>query len=134
MKRTLGVASWTSPALSADKRERPSRVDRGVEVSKMVRLSVALALAGCAFGAVSGAWVRPVIPGGAVVTSDGFAPSTFDNDVAGSGNSVCEGACIGVFPPYLVSGDAQETEPFDRGVRPRLAPVRGPRIRMHATA
>lgn len=49
---------------------------------------------------------QPLANGAVLTTRDGFTLYTFDNDVAGSGRSVCNAPCSGIFAPYLVeAGD-----------------------------
>ena len=47
------------------------------------------------------------IAGGALVASNGMTLYTFDNDKAGSGKSVCNGPCAGLWPPLMVSSTDQ---------------------------
>lgn len=44
---------------------------------------------------------------GVMATAAGQTVYTFDNDTAGSGKSVCNGPCAGVWPPVVASADAQ---------------------------
>jgi predicted lipoprotein with Yx(FWY)xxD motif len=39
-----------------------------------------------------------------LTTLDGFTLYTFDNDVAGSGTSACEGGCASAWPPLPIAG------------------------------
>jgi predicted lipoprotein with Yx(FWY)xxD motif len=55
---------------------------------------------------------QPAMTGGAIVTREGLSLYTFDNDVAGSGKSVCNAPCSGVFPPYLAGGEDQPNSNF----------------------
>ncbi len=43
--------------------------------------------------------------GGALVASNGMTLYTFDNDKAGSGKSVCNGPCAGLWPPLMATTD-----------------------------
>lgn len=43
---------------------------------------------------------------GVMVTVAGKTVYTFDNDVAGSGKSVCNGPCAGLWPPVMAGADA----------------------------
>ena len=47
------------------------------------------------------------IAGGALVASNGMTLYTFDNDKAGSGKSVCNGPCAGLWPPLMASSTDQ---------------------------
>ena len=55
---------------------------------------------------------QPVARSGVLTTPARLTLYTFDNDVAGSGRSVCNAPCTGLFPPFLAkkgdkaSGDA----------------------------
>jgi predicted lipoprotein with Yx(FWY)xxD motif len=40
-----------------------------------------------------------------LTTLDGYTLYTFDNDVAGSGTSACEGGCAAAWPPLPVAGE-----------------------------
>ena len=42
-----------------------------------------------------------------MVASNGMTLYTFDNDKAGSGKSVCNGPCAGLWPPLMVSSTDQ---------------------------
>ena len=44
---------------------------------------------------------------GVQTNSAGMTLYTFDKDVAGSGKSVCNGACAGLWPPVLAAADAK---------------------------
>ncbi len=50
---------------------------------------------------LSAAVAQPVVKKGVLVTKDGFSLYVFDNDIAGSGQSVCNQPCSNVFPPYV---------------------------------
>ena len=45
--------------------------------------------------------------GGMLVSSSGMTLYTFDNDMAGSGKSVCNGPCAGLWPPVAADVDAK---------------------------
>ena len=45
--------------------------------------------------------------GGALVAANGMTLYTFDNDKAGSGKSVCNGPCAGLWPPLLATAADQ---------------------------
>ena len=44
---------------------------------------------------------------GALVAANGMTLYTFDNDKAGSGTSVCNGPCAGLWPPLLAAAADQ---------------------------
>jgi predicted lipoprotein with Yx(FWY)xxD motif len=46
---------------------------------------------------------QPVVSNGVLLTETGHSLYTFDNDVVGSGASVCNPPCSNIFPPYLAS-------------------------------
>lgn len=79
-------------------------------------------LAGAATGGVlvvaaALAWAQPTTSGGALTTRDGRTLYVFDNDVVGSGRSVCNGACANVFPPYRVEAGVEPSPPFGTASR-----------------
>ena len=45
--------------------------------------------------------------GDALVAANGMTLYTFDNDKAGSGKSVCNGPCAGLWPPLMASSTDQ---------------------------
>ena len=47
------------------------------------------------------------IVGGAMVATNGMTLYTFDNDKAGSGKSVCNGPCAGLWPPLMATAADQ---------------------------
>ena len=69
-------------------------------------LGLALLLtAGAAF-----AQTPPAKPSdGALVGSNGMTLYTFDRDQAGSGKSVCNGACATNWPPLMAGADAKDS-------------------------
>ncbi len=70
-------------------------------VSTLV-LAIAAASAGLAQAAA------PVMTaGGMLVNTGGMTLYTFDNDVAGSGKSACNGPCAGLWPPVMAEADAK---------------------------
>ena len=76
------------------------------------RLSASV-LAACATAvAVSVSVAQPVVGSSALTTPQGRTLYVFDNDVTGSGRSVCTGPCRGLHPPYLIEQAAQVAEPF----------------------
>ena len=46
---------------------------------------------------------------GVLVASNGMTLYTFDNDKAGSGKSVCNGPCAGLWPPLMAAAADQAT-------------------------
>lgn len=46
---------------------------------------------------------------GVLTNSAGMTLYTFDKDTAGSGKSVCNGACAGLWPPLLATADAKSS-------------------------
>lgn len=44
---------------------------------------------------------------GVMVTAAGKTVYSFDNDTAGSGKSVCNGPCAGLWPPVMAGADAK---------------------------
>jgi predicted lipoprotein with Yx(FWY)xxD motif len=65
-----------------------------------------------AMGFILHADAAPRVQDGKVLTREGLTLYTFDNDVAGAGRSVCNGACAGVFPPYLAGAQEVAKEPL----------------------
>ena len=64
-----------------------------------------LSLAAIASGAAMAA--APVkTAGGMLVNTAGMTLYTFDNDAAGSGKSVCNGPCAGLWPPVMAEAGA----------------------------
>ena len=60
--------------------------------------------------------------GGALVAGNGMTLYTFDNDKAGSGKSVCNGPCAGLWPPLMATASDQPAGDYsvitrDDGVR-----------------
>ena len=47
--------------------------------------------------------------GGVLVAANGMTLYTFDNDKAGSGKSVCNGPCAGLWPPLMAGATDQPT-------------------------
>jgi predicted lipoprotein with Yx(FWY)xxD motif len=60
---------------------------------------------------------QPVISGGAVLTKQGSTLYTFENDVVGSGKSVCNAPCSNIFPPYLAEKESAATGLFTLVIR-----------------
>jgi predicted lipoprotein with Yx(FWY)xxD motif len=79
-------------------------------IRRLVLITAALALAGCAqMASLTGA--APVkTSDGAFVNADGMTLYTFDKDVAGSGKSVCNGPCATNWPPLMAASDANPSE------------------------
>ncbi|MDP2032836.1 MAG: hypothetical protein Q8K29_05430 [Polaromonas sp.] len=48
--------------------------------------------------------------GGALVAANGMTLYTFDADKAGSGKSVCNGPCAGLWPPLMAAADQPSGE------------------------
>lgn len=71
-----------------------------------LRLGFALlALAG--IGSSPMALAQPKVAGAQLVSRTGLTLYTFDNDVAGSGRSVCNAPCSNLFRPYIVEPGAR---------------------------
>ena len=49
------------------------------------------------------ALAQPVASNGILLTQSGHTLYTFDNDVVGSGVSVCNPPCSNIFPPFLAT-------------------------------
>jgi predicted lipoprotein with Yx(FWY)xxD motif len=49
------------------------------------------------------ALAQPVVSNGVLLTKTGHSLYTFDNDVVGSGASVCNPPCSNIFPPHLAA-------------------------------
>lgn len=62
--------------------------------------------AALALMAAGAALAQPVATAERLTTREGLTLYVFDNDVAGSGKSVCQAACSNIFPPYLVEPGA----------------------------
>jgi len=58
------------------------------------------------------AWAQPEPRDGRLVSPQGLTLYTFDNDVAGSGRSVCNPPCSGIFRPYLLEPGARPRGEF----------------------
>ena len=48
-----------------------------------------------------------IMTGGVLVAANGMTLYTFDNDKAGSGKSVCNGPCAGLWPPLMAGATDQ---------------------------
>jgi predicted lipoprotein with Yx(FWY)xxD motif len=55
---------------------------------------------------------QPVVGSETLTTRQGRMLYVFDNDVTGSGRSVCNAPCSNVFPPYVVEEGAQAAAPL----------------------
>ena len=73
----------------------------------LTKVPVVIASTLCLLSAV--AWAQPIAEGDLLTTRDGFTLYTFDNDPVGTGKSVCNAPCSGIFPPYLVEDGAAAT-------------------------
>ncbi|MBT9599047.1 MAG: hypothetical protein IV094_23955 [Vitreoscilla sp.] len=79
----------------------------------LTRRFSASVLAACAAAAtVSVSLAQPVTGGSLLTTPQGRTLYVFDNDVAGSGRSACNGVCNGLHPPYLIEATAAVAEPL----------------------
>ena len=67
---------------------------------------LALSLA-CAFAASAHAEPAAKMAGGKLVDTAGMTLYTFDQDVAGSGKSKCNGPCAALWPPAMATADAK---------------------------
>ena len=63
------------------------------------------------------AWAQPKPRDGRLVSPLGLTLYTFDNDVAGSGRSVCNPPCSGIFRPYVLEPGAQPRGEFSAVTR-----------------
>ncbi len=70
---------------------------------KTTHLLAALAVAITTSFAAMAADAPAKIAGGAMVAANGMTLYTFDNDKAGSGKSVCNGPCAGLWPPLMAT-------------------------------
>lgn len=70
-------------------------------------LAAAFGASAAAVAATSPAQDMPAkVSDGALVAPDGMTLYTFDRDVAGSGKSVCNGACATLWPALTAQSDA----------------------------
>ena len=75
-------------------------------MNKHLVSTLVLAIAAAAAGLAQAA--GPVkTAGGMLVNTGGMTLYTFDNDVAGSGKSACNGPCAGLWPPVGAEADAK---------------------------
>jgi predicted lipoprotein with Yx(FWY)xxD motif len=86
-----------------------------VIVNAGIRAGAAMAL--LVLAAAGAAVAEPTVVRGTLLTKEGMTLYTFDNDVAGSGKSVCNGACAGVFPPYLAGAGETAKAPWSLVIR-----------------
>jgi len=49
------------------------------------------------------AFAQPSVSDGLLLTHSGHSLYIFDNDVVGSGTSVCKSPCTNIFPPYVAT-------------------------------
>lgn len=76
----------------------------------MKRFALSAVLGASLFsGMVGAAYAEPAarMSDGMLVNTAGMTLYTFDQDVAGSGKSLCNGACATLWPPALAAADAQ---------------------------
>jgi predicted lipoprotein with Yx(FWY)xxD motif len=72
----------------------------------------------CASTAMSGmVAAQPRVRNGALTDTKGMTLYVWDNDVAGSGKSVCYGACTLTMTPFPAEGNAKESGDFGFIVR-----------------
>jgi predicted lipoprotein with Yx(FWY)xxD motif len=75
--------------------------------------SLAPVLVSCTFAvAALSVHAQPIVSGDVLTTAQGKTLYVFDNDVAGSGKSVCNAPCSNIFPPYLVEESAMVADPL----------------------
>ncbi|HRH89978.1 MAG TPA: hypothetical protein PLO41_24285 [Rubrivivax sp.] len=72
------------------------------------RISTACVLSTCVLGLMA----QPVTGGSVLTTRQGRTLYVFDNDVPGSGRSVCNPPCSGVFSPHLIEKGSTVAPPF----------------------
>ena len=58
------------------------------------------------------AFAQPVISNGVLLTQTGHSLYFFDNDVVGSGTSVCNPPCSNIFPPYVATETNAASDDF----------------------
>lgn len=76
---------------------------------KKISLLAAL-LSSCLAASAAFAQEAPVKKTGDILVSDsGMTLYTFDKDAAGSGKSVCNGPCAGLWPPLMASAGAKDS-------------------------
>lgn len=68
---------------------------RAYGVSVLLTLSIATL--------IQSTFAQPVASNGVLLTQAGHTLYTFDNDVPGSGASVCNSPCSNIFPPHLAA-------------------------------
>lgn len=78
---------------------------------KMVLSTISIGL--LAMGNFSVCLAEPVIADGWLTTKSKHSLYVFDNDVVGSGKSVCYAPCSNIFPPYLAEDQESAKAPFD---------------------
>ena len=75
-------------------------------MSKRLISTAALSLAAL-FATAAHAEAPVKMAGGMLVSTSGMTLYTFDNDTAGSGKSVCNGPCAGLWPALTAAADAK---------------------------
>ena len=71
---------------------------------------LAASVAATLFVALAHADPAPMMAGGMLADAAGKTLYTFDKDTAGSGKSVCNGACAVLWPPAMASAGAKSDE------------------------
>ncbi|MEO5606872.1 MAG: hypothetical protein ABIR13_04745 [Polaromonas sp.] len=74
---------------------------------KFTKLIATLALSAASMTVAVAADAPVKMSGGALVAANGMTLYTFDNDKAGSGKSVCNGPCAGLWLPLLATAGDQ---------------------------
>ena len=74
-------------------------------MNKLFFPAVVIAAVAAFFTTVSYAQAPLKITNGMMVDAVGMTLYTFDNDKAGSGKSVCNGPCAGLWPPLMATAD-----------------------------
>lgn len=89
------------------------RTQQGLAARRWIGLAtmVAVLLSPCTGQAL------PRVVDAVLVSADGLTLYTFDNDVPGSGKSVCNAPCSNIFPPYRVEPDGAASGDFGVVVR-----------------
>ena len=72
-------------------------------MNKLFFPAVVIAAVAAFFATVSYAQAPLKMANGMMVDAAGMTLYTFDNDKAGSGKSVCNGPCAGLWPPLMAS-------------------------------
>ena len=74
-------------------------------MNKLFFPAVVIAAVAAFFTTVSYAQAPLKIANGMMVDAAGMTLYTFDNDKVGSGKSVCNGPCAGLWPPLMATAD-----------------------------